>query len=149
MPGSTILKLTDPEEYHAALSHFQAGDRKAVVTASGSYRAELTLVKLHRLGLHHGQTSLPRIVRGAFGRDVCEFSFQTPDNKAQVVINGVEVSQSHNLVVAGPGADYVASVNTPAERMGGVKISPDVLVAASQALVGYEITTPKALHVIH
>lgn len=64
MPGSTILKFTDPDEYYVALRRLCSEDVRTVVTASGNYQSELMLVELHKLGLGHARTSLPRTVHG-------------------------------------------------------------------------------------
>jgi AraC-like DNA-binding protein len=144
VPGSTILKLTDPYEYQAAISH--AADVKTVVTGSGSYQSELTLVDLHHLGLLQGRISLPRIVQGVSKKNLYTIDFPTPDNKAHWNFNGIEALGSH-IAFCCPGTEYV--VTTLAEEAwGGISLPPETLASASRALVGYEITAPRASQLI-
>ena len=63
MPSSTILEFTDPDEYQVAMG--RAEDHRSIITASGSYRSELTLVALHSVGLQDGKLALPRVVQAA------------------------------------------------------------------------------------
>ncbi len=144
MLGSTVLKCTDPWEYQEAIR--RAGDVSTVIAASGNYQSEVTLVDLHRLGLQQARTSLPRIVRGASNKNQCSVMFPTTDNQAHVTFNGIEVPQSYLLFFC-PGAEHVASASAK-EYWAGISLTPETLASASQALVGYEIATPKATQII-
>jgi AraC-like DNA-binding protein len=146
MPSSTILKLTDPYEYQIAMCRATAADSKTIVTSSGRYQSELTLIDLHRLGLQHARISLPRIGRGAPRKDLCLINFPTADNQAQITFNGIEQPQS-SISFYCPGAEYIASMSAEC-HWGGISLPPDILAAASEALVGCEITAPKVLQIL-
>ena len=141
MPGSTILRLTDPYEYQTAVGH--RADQRSIITAAGSYRSELTLVNLHRLGVQHGRVSLPRIVRGVINENLCSIAFSSA---ARVTVNGIQVPESY-IIFGCPGAETVMSASAD-DAWGGLTLSPETLVAASQALIGYEITLPKAAQLV-
>ena len=143
MLSSKILKFIDPYEYQAAVDN---ADLKTVVTASGSYQSELTLVDLYHLLLQHSRTSLPRIVRGAPKKNLCTIMFPTADNQARVTFNGVEAPQSYMLSFC-PGAEHVTSASAE-ECWGGISLPPETLASASRALAGYEITAPRATRLI-
>jgi hypothetical protein len=68
--------------------------------------------------------------------------FSSSDNNAHWTVNGIEVSERH-ITYYCPGAEYVVTVLAkPCWR--GISVSPETLASASQALLGYEITVPKA-----
>jgi hypothetical protein len=145
MQRSTILKVIDPYEYQAAIG--RAADLETVVTASGIYQSEVTLVDLHHLGLQHARTSLPRVVRGATKKkNLCCIMFPAVDNQAHVTFNGIETPQSYLLFFC-PGAEHIATASAE-EYWSRISLAPEATVAASQPLVGYEITVPKATQLI-
>jgi AraC-like DNA-binding protein len=144
MPSSTILKFSDPYEYQAAFGH--ATDLNTIVTARGSYQSKLTLVNLHRLELQHARNSLPKIVRGTTKKNVCAISFLVADNKAYVTFNGAEVSQSC-ISFYSPATEYNVAASAEC-YWAGITVAPETLALALQALVGYEITAPKATQLI-
>jgi AraC-like DNA-binding protein len=144
MPGSTVLRLTDPYEYQAAMGRAEA--QKSIITGSGSYLSELTLVDLHCVGLQQGRLALPRIVHAAPSRSLCNIGFPTADNQARVTFNGIEAPQSC-LSFYCPGAEYVVAASAEC-AWGGISLTPDTLVSTSQALLGYEVTPPKATKLI-
>lgn len=146
MLSSTILKLADPYDYQTAMGRGTAADLKTVVTSPGVYQSELALMELHQLGLQHGWTSLPRIVRGASKKNLCAIDFLTADNKAHVTFNGTEAPESH-IVFFCPGAEHVVSASAGLSWC-GISLSPETLGLASQALAGYEITAPQATQLI-
>jgi AraC-like DNA-binding protein len=144
MLSSTILKLNDLYEYQAAIG--RAVDLNTVITASGTYQSEATLVDLHNLGLLQGRTSLARVVRGAPQKNLCVIVFPTADNQARVTFNGIETPESYVAFYC-PGAEYVMSASAD-QAWDGISLPPKVLASASQVLAGYEITAPKALQLI-
>jgi AraC-like DNA-binding protein len=145
MLSSTILKLTDPYEYQAAMG--RAEEQKSIITAPGSYRSELTLVDLHCLGLQLGRIALPRIVQAAPHEDLCNFAFLAADNQSSVTFNGIEQPQS-SISFQSPGAQYT-SITSAECYWGGISLTPETLASTSRALTGYEITVPKASPLIH
>ncbi len=145
MPGSTILKFTDPREYLAAMG--RAEDQQSVITAPGRYRSELTLVDLHRLGPQHGRIALPRIVQSVAHEDLCNIAFSTPDNQTSATFNRIEQPQS-SVSFQSPGVEY-ASIALAEYYLNGMILTPDTLASVSRALAGYEITVLKASPLIH
>jgi AraC-like DNA-binding protein len=139
MLNSSILECQDPAEYQSAISG--AEDLKCVITARGDYRAELTLIGLHQLELQRGSISLPRIVNSAHTGDQWSFCFPTAD-QPPTLFNGAEVPQ-HSMAFYCPGAEYFVRASGEC-FWGGISVSPEVLTAASRALLGVEIEAPKA-----
>jgi AraC-like DNA-binding protein len=125
----------------------RAEDHRSIITAPGSYRSELTMVRLHRLGLQQGILALPRIVQAAPNEDLCNVAFLTADNRASVTFNATEQPQS-SISFQSPGSEYIV-IATADCRWGGISLTPETLVSASRALVGYEITAPAESRLIH
>ena len=114
MLSSTTLKLSDPNEYQAAMG--RATDLKTVVTAPGTYQSETMLVNLQQIQLAQVRIALPQTV------------------------NGTEVPESY-ITLGGPGAEFVTSTSVN-YRWGGMILTPEILSATSQALIGQEIAPP-------
>jgi AraC-like DNA-binding protein len=123
-----------------------AEDLKSVITAPGSYRSRLTLIDLHQVELQCGRISLPRVVNAAPSKSLCNIGFPTADNQAHVTFNGIEAPPSC-ISFYSPGAEYVVSASAEC-YWGGISLTPATLMSASQALVGYEISAPKATQLI-
>jgi len=144
MPSSTILRFTDPSEYQTAIGR-AGSDFKTVIKAAGSYHSHLVLVGLQQVGVYQGRISLPRFTQAAPQKNQCFIVFPTAEALSRVTFNGIEVAQS-DLTYCGPDSEYVASAS--AGCWAGITVSPEILVSASRALVGYEITASKVSQLI-
>jgi hypothetical protein len=67
MPGSRILRFTDPDEYKTAVGT----DLRVVITNPGKFQSELRHVNLHDVALAQRSTSLPRIAHTAYRKNRC------------------------------------------------------------------------------
>jgi AraC-like DNA-binding protein len=139
MPGSTILKFTDPYEYQAAMG--RSTDLKTVVTASGNYQSEAMFIDLRQVQLARVQIALPQIVRGVLQKNSCVVSFSAADNQAHLIVNGTEVPEAY-IAFGGSGAEFVTNISAD-YRWNGIILTTEILSATSRALVGYEIAAPK------
>jgi hypothetical protein len=92
MPDSAVLTFTDPDVYYAAVRNAQV---EGVVTARGSFRAELTRIDLHRLWMLRGEESLARIHSVAIGQRAA-ILFATDPNPPEY-IDGMELAQGKIL----------------------------------------------------
>jgi AraC-like DNA-binding protein len=118
----------------------RATDLKTVVTAPGTYQSETMLVNLQQIQLAQVRIALPQIVRGVLQKGSCVVSFSTSDNQAHLTVNGTEVPESY-ITLGGPGAEFVTSTSAN-YRWGGMILTPEILSATSQVLIGQEIAPP-------
>lgn len=145
MPGSTVLKFTDPYEYQAVIGR-SGSNFNTILRAAGSYQSDLMLVDLGHVGVQQGRLSLPRITQAAPQAGHCMIIFPTSDAPVSTIFNGIETTR-HDLTYCSPGTEYVA--NTSAGCWGGLTFPPRILASASQALIGFEIAASKVAQVIH
>jgi AraC-like DNA-binding protein len=141
MPSSAVLTFTDPDAYHGALRDAQA---QGVVTARGKFHAELTRVDLHRLSVHRGQETLPRVANSAIDPKLYGIVFATSPTQPSVYVSGLELSPPDVIVfrVGSVGHNRSAA----ACGWGFVSLPHEDLAAAGEALVGRELTAPSFTH---
>jgi AraC-like DNA-binding protein len=142
MPGSTVLTFTDPDAYHAAVRNAQV---EGVVTARGDYRAELTLINLHRLWMLRGEENLARILNHSVGERAAVM-FTTHRRQPPMYASGMELPQGEILVF---GLGSVGHQRTSAGcQWGAMSLTHEDLVAAGQAIIGREVIAPSNTHCI-
>jgi AraC-like DNA-binding protein len=143
MPASAVLSFTDPDAYHAALRDVQAD---GVVTARGSFRAELTRIDLDRLSVHRAEETLPRVVNSAVDPKLYSIIFATDPSQAPVHISGLELSPAEVIVhrVGSVGHNRSAA----ACRWGFMSLPHADLAAAGRTLIGRELAAPPFTHCI-
>lgn len=141
MPDSAVLTFSDPDVYHAAVRNAQV---EGVVTARGSFRAELTRIDLHRLWMLRGEESLARIHSVAIGQRAA-ILFATDPNPPEY-IDGMELTEGKILVF---GLGSVGHQRTAAGcQWGTMSLTLEDLAAAGQAIIGREVIAPSDTHCI-
>jgi AraC-like DNA-binding protein len=134
MPQSAARTFADRDAYHAAISNAEVD---GVVTARGDYRAELTLIVLHRLQMQRTDESLPRVVNIRAKGTRKGIFFATDQNQPTQQVRGTELAKGE--VIA--GLDYTDHLRSPAAcRWGAMTLTVEDLAAAGQAIVGRELT---------
>ena len=117
---------------------------EGVVTARGSFRAELTRIDLHRLWMLRGEESLARIHSVAIGNRAA-ILFATDRNPPQYV-DGMELPHDKILVF---GSDSVGHIRSAAgSQWGTMSLTLEDLAAAGPAIIGREVTAPSDTHYI-
>ena len=142
MPDSAVLPFTDPDVYHAAIRNAQV---EGVVTARGSFSAELTRIDLHRLWMLRGEESLARVHNVAIGRSRVSIFFTTDRNSPEYV-DGMELPQGKILVF---GLGSVGHLRSAAgSQWGTMSLTLEDLAAAGQAIIGREVIALSDTHCI-
>jgi AraC-like DNA-binding protein len=141
MPDSAVHTFTDLDVYHAAMRDVQA---QSVVTARGNFRAQLTRVDLHRLWMHRGEETLPRVANSAVDPKRYAMIFATNPSQPSMYISGLELSPTDMIVhrVGSVGHNRSAA----ACRWGFISLPHEDLAAAGEALIGRELTAPSFTH---
>jgi len=141
MPVSAVLTFTDLDAYHAALRGAQA---QGVVTARGKFRAELTRVDLHRLSVHRGEETLPRVSNSALDPKLYGIILATNPTQPSVFVSGLELSPADIIVHRSGSVGHNRSA--AACRWGFISLPHEDLAAAGEALIGRELTAPSFTH---
>ena len=143
MPHSAIFKSSDPYEHQGSI---RAGEVELLVTAPGSFHAELTQVDLHRLWMQRSRESLPRIVHSVTAKSRTAIFFLADANQASTYHKGMELSPDC-LAFYASGAEHHHRSST-ASHWAAMSLSPDDLAAAGQAIAGYDVVAPKVTQLI-
>lgn len=136
MPDSAVLTFTDPDAYHAAL-RTQA---QFIVPARGNFRAELTRVDLHRLSVHRGEETLPRVANYVIDPKLYAIVFATNPSQPSAYISGLELSPTDIIVHRVGSVGHNRSV--AACRWAWMSLPHQDVAAAGEALIGRELTAP-------
>jgi AraC-like DNA-binding protein len=141
MPDSSVVTFADPDAYHEALGYAQV---QAVVTAHGKFRAGLTRVELHRLSVHCGEASLPRVANSAVDPKRYAMIFATNPSQPPGYVSGLEMSPG-DIIVHRSGSEG-HNRSTAACRWGSIWLLHEDIAAAGEALIGRELTAPSFTH---
>jgi AraC-like DNA-binding protein len=137
VPDSEVITFTDPDAYHA---NFRRSRVEGVVIGRGEYRAEMTRVDLHRLLMHRGDESLPRILNLSPSEERAPIVFATNQNQPAMHFDGGELQQ-HEIIVVGSGLP-IHFRSSGACHWGSMSLSLKDLAAAAQAVTGREFVAP-------
>jgi AraC-like DNA-binding protein len=137
MPSSATRTFTDPDMYFAGIRNLQI---EGVVTKRGEFRAESTRIDLHRLWMHRIDESLPRIMRVTPSGKRSVIVFATNPCQPTMQVSGIETSQDQIAVIGLDWPYYLRS--SAACRWGTMSLTPEDLVAASEAIIGRPLTPP-------
>ena len=139
MPDSAVLTFADPDVYQAAIRNAQVD---GVVTARGTFRAELTRIDLHRLWMLRGEESRARVFNVAIGSRAAIFF--PMDRNSPEYIDGMELPQGQILVF---GLGSVGHLRTGAgSQWGTMSLTLEDLAAAGQAIIAREVIAPSDTH---
>jgi AraC-like DNA-binding protein len=135
MSRSASFVFNDPDAYGAAV---RGGELEVLVTAKGSFRAELTHIDLGRLWMQYGSDNLPRVFRRTPVVSRTVFAFLADAEQASMQHSGMELS-AKAIIVYGAGSGFMTHHRTwhPC-RWASMSLSPDDLQATSRAIVGHE-----------
>ena len=134
---SQVSVFTDPYPYEAAI---RAADVKAVPTARGKFRAELTRINFRRLWMQRFSESLPVIKYTAMDPRRAPIVFLTEPNQPAIHHEGIDVSPE-GIVIYGSGVG-VHHRTSAGCRFGSMSLSPDDLAASARTFTGREISPP-------
>lgn len=136
MPASAVRTFTDPDAYHAAI---QNAEVEGVVTARGTYRTELTRIRLHRLWMQRGSESLPRVMNCKVDGTRLGILFATDENQPAHHVGGLELPPGEFIV--GSGSDYHYR-SSAACRWGAMSLPVGDLAVAGRAIIGRDLGVP-------
>jgi AraC-like DNA-binding protein len=133
MPRCASCSFTDPIPYQAAIRGVEV---ELLVTAKGSFRAELTQIDLGRLWMQYGSESVPRVSRALVSSERVPIMFLADNNQAAVHYDGNELSSAAIVVNGGATTHHLrtygpccwATVSLPSDEW-----------AAATAPVGREL----------
>ena len=156
MPESGVRVFTDPDRYMEQIrngfSAWQAmrpsavATVKGVLTRSGAFRAELTRIDLHRLGMSRGDESLPRLLKITLSGSRCVIFFTTDPDRPAMLVNGMETLQYRIAKFELNSEFYLRSV--AACKWGAMSLTPEDLAAVGEAIIGRELAPPVFPHTI-
>ncbi|HKI14450.1 MAG TPA: helix-turn-helix domain-containing protein [Roseiarcus sp.] len=134
---SKVSIFTDPYQYEAAI---RAADVKAVPTARGNFRAELTRINFRRLWMQRFTESLPVVKYTAMDPRRAPIVFLTEPNQPAIHHEGIDVSQN-DIVIYGSGVS-IHHRSSAGCRFGSMSLSPADLAASARAFTGRDIFAP-------
>ena len=141
MPASAVSTFTEPDAYHEAI---QNAEVEGVVTARGTYRTELTRIRLHRLWMQRGAESLPRVMNCKVDGTRPGILFATDQNQPAHHVGGVELPPGEIMI--GSGSDYHHR-SSAACRWGAMSLPVDDLAIAGRAIIGRDLAVPSLTRV--
>ena len=137
MPSSTVRTFTDPDAYFGDIRNLSID---GLVTERGKFRAEATLIDLHRLQMGRFDEDLPRIMRVTPSGSRSLVLFQTDPSRPAMLANGIETSRDQ---IAMFGLDWPYYLRSSAgSGWGTISVVPEDLAAAGRAIIGRELTPP-------
>ena len=137
MPSSTVRTFTDPDAYFAGIRNLSID---GFVTEPGKFRAEATLIDLHRLQMGRFDEDLPRIMKITPSGSRCLILFQTDPSRPAMLANGVDTSRDQ---IAMFGLDWPYYLRSSAgSGWGTMSLMPEDLASAGRAIIGRELTPP-------
>jgi AraC-like DNA-binding protein len=139
MPSSSVQTLTDPEQYENTV---RGANVKEWVTHRGTYEAQLTRIDLHRLWMQRGRKSLPAVSRTVVQADRCGFVFLADLDQKPILNSGALVGPGQIVSYAREAEHYV---RIQADyHCATMSLSPQDLAIHTRALIGRELTAPRA-----
>jgi len=142
MPSSKVETFTDLDAYHAAIRETQP---EGVVTASGTFGAELTSIKFDRLSLYRSEESLPRVAYTALDPKLFVVVFSISPGPPGSV-HGLGLS-SGDIIVFRAGSTGHNRTLAPC-KWGGIALRHEAIAEAGRALTGRELIAPPLTQVI-
>src|SRR5436305_11453866 len=90
MPSSTVRTFADPDAYFGDIRNLSID---GLVTERGKFRAEATLIDLHRLQMGRFDEDLPRIMRITPSGSRSLVLFATDRSRPAMLANAIDISQ--------------------------------------------------------
>jgi AraC-like DNA-binding protein len=142
MPSSEVRSFTDPDDYFAAL---RASRAKGVLTDRSSFRAELMEINFHRVSLHRGEETLPRVVSLTASPLRASFFFAAGPGQPAMHLNGMALSD-REIVAWDLGGVARQHRSSAACQWGQMSLRPEDLATAAHAFIGRELSPPPFPH---
>src|SRR3954454_8910935 len=137
MPSSAVRTFTDADAYFGDIRNLSID---GLVTEQGKFRAEATLINLHRLQMGRFDEDLSRIMRVTPSGSRSLVLFQTDPSRPAMLVNGIETSRDQ---IAMFGLDWPYYIRSSAGGgWGTISVTPEDLAAAGRAIIGRELTSP-------
>lgn len=143
MPSSAVRTFTDPDAYFAGIRNLSID---GLVTERGKFRAEATLIDLHRLQMGRFDEDLPRIMRVTPSGARSLILFATDPTHPATLANGIDTSQGQIALLGLHWPYYLRS--SAANGWGTMSLIPEDLAAAGRAIIGRELTPPRFMRPI-
>jgi len=137
MISSAVRSFQDPWDHQA---FFRAGNMKLVATTTDKYNSSLVKIDLHRLWMQLNEMSSPLIAHVADTSNRCAIGFIADPRHPPPYHNGEEL-QPDMMIVSSIKGDHHYRMRAPTQ-IASMSLSPSDLAAASQALIGRELTAP-------
>jgi AraC-like DNA-binding protein len=137
MPSSAVRTFTDPDAYFAGIRNLSID---GLVTERGKFRAEATLIDLHRLQMGRFDEDLARIMRVTPSGARSLILFATDSSHPAMLANGIETSQDQ-IAMFGLHWPYYLRSST-VSGWGTMSLLPEDLAAAGRAIIGRKLTPP-------
>ena len=143
MPSSTVRTFTDPDAYFAGIRNLPID---GVVTKRGKFRAETTLIDLHRLQMGRFDEDLPRIMKVTPSGSRSLILFTTDSSHPAMLANGIDTSQGQIAMFGLHWPYYLRS--SAATGWGTMSLMPEDLATAGRAIIGRELRPPRFMRPI-
>ncbi len=143
MPNSTVLSLTEPEQYE---ENVRGSNIKEFVTARGAYEAQLTRIELHRLWMQRGRKSLPGVSHTVVLKGRAPIVFLV-DMDQQPMLNGGMVVRAGEIVAYREATEHHLRTSA-GYHCATISLSLDDLATYGRALVGRELAAPLVNRVV-
>jgi AraC-like DNA-binding protein len=138
MPSSTVHTYTDSDAYFAGIRNLPID---GLITVRGKFRAEATLIDLHRLQMGRFDEDLPRIMRVTPSGSRSLVLFATDSSQSAMLANGIDTSRDQ-IAMFGLDWPYYLRSSAPS-GWGTMSLKPEDLAAAGRAIIGRELTPPR------
>jgi AraC-like DNA-binding protein len=135
--SSAVRSFQDPWEHQA---FYRGANMKVLVTGSGDYRSALTRIDLNRIWLQRNETFLPQVAHVAETENRGAIKFAADSQLQPAYRNGEELRRNA-VVVSSIMGEHHWRMHGPSQ-IASMSMSPADLAAASQALIGRELTAP-------
>ena len=143
MAQSRILKFADPYAFQAA---FRAVDVDLLVTARGSFRADMVQVDLGRLLMQSSVDSLPRIMRATIGAGRAPIMFLGDMNQKPIHLGGTELHAGEVIIWGRNANGHLRTAG--ATRSASMSLTCEDLTMAGLAIADCELTAPSDTAVV-
>jgi AraC-like DNA-binding protein len=141
MSNGVAVAFSDPQAYQAAVRPAQV---EILVTAVGSFQAQLRRTELPQLWVQRGRENLPRIANSAGSADRPPIFFLTGSDQAPISHGGREFGFGE-IVVGGSGLTHHHCTEGPC-RWGTLSVTRETLASAGQALLGSDLIDRSTTH---
>jgi AraC-like DNA-binding protein len=144
MPRTATFTCDDPIPYQAAI---RGGEADLSITARGDFRAKLIQIDLHKLWMQSGWENLPRVLQATVSPKRMAIQFLADARQPALQHTGLEL---HNgaFIALPPGSLFHFRSQSPC-HWATMSLTPETFAAASNALLGRELTAGSEIRFVH